>query len=574
MRQQEKGKVGSQPIYKVKVERDVWVTMRDGVRLCVDIYRPDDDGKFPGLLGMCPYGKTTQVRMYDPWIIAEAGDPDYIVPRGYVHVVADIRGGGKSEGEMRCFHSKQEQEDGYDLVEWIAQQPWCNGNVGMVGPSYFGISQFLVAAQQPPHLKAIFGYDSPGDWYREGPYDGGIFSDYFPGMYRRSIINRNTVSVMVQDTPPEELERLVKEKLNDPDIRAHSRHLLVLEHPWMNPPGFDVLLNSTDGPFYWERSPSTKYDKIKIPAYCGSGWYAYTYTHLAGAFRNYAGVKGPKKLLISGPFFRGPAHPQALSWQEYHDLLIRWYDYWLKGIDTGIMDEPPIKIFVMGVNKYRYENEWPLSRTKWTKFYLQSLERLSTAPETRVNEPDCFVQMPPTMTNVIQSLKYTAGPFNEPLEVTGPMVLHVYAAIDQEDTNWIAVLKDVAPDDSATELTRGWLKASHRALDPEKSKPWQPYHTHVNPEPVKPGEIVEYEIEIRPTSNMFKPGHRLQLEICNLELPAPVPITERGPRTSHLACSKTVMHKIYRNEKYPSYLLLPIIAETDPSQWVAPGKLA
>jgi predicted acyl esterase len=110
---------------------------------------------------------------------------------------------------------------------------------------------------------------------------------------------------MVKDTPPEKLEQLVKERIEDPDIQTNSRHLLVLQHPWMNPPGFDVLLNSTDGPFYWERSPSTKYDKIRIPAYCGSGWYAYTYTHLAGAFRNFAGVKGPKKLLISGPFFRG-----------------------------------------------------------------------------------------------------------------------------------------------------------------------------------------------------------------------------------------------------------------------------
>jgi uncharacterized protein len=573
MGQQKIERAGSQPAYRVKVERDVYVTMRDGVRVCVDIYRPDDEGKFPGLLGMGPYGKTTQVRLHDPSIVGEAGDPDYIVPRGYAHIVADIRGGGKSEGEMRCFHSRQEQEDGYDLVEWIAQQSWCDGNVGMVGPSYYGISQFLVAGQQPPHLKAIFGYDSPGDWYREGPYDGGCFSDYFPGMYRRAVVNRNTVSVMVQDTPPEELERLVKKRIEDPDIQVNSRHLLVLQHPWMNPPGFDVLMNPTDGPFYWERSPYTKYDRITIPAYCGSGWYAYTYTHLAGAFRNYGGVRGPKKLLISGPFFRGPEHPQALSWREYHEIMLRWYDYWLKGMDTGIMDEPPIKIFVMGANKYRYENEWPLARTKWTKFYLQSRERLSLEPEMRVQEPDCFVQMPPAMTGIIQSLKYRTGAFEVPVEVTGPMALHLFASIDQEDTNWVAVLKDVAPDGSEVELTRGWLKASHKALDPEKSKPWQPYHTHTDPDPVQPGEIAEYEIEVRPTSNVFTAGHRIQLEICSLELPAAVVITEKGPMTSHLAVSKTVVHKVYRNEQYRSYLLLPIISDTDPTQWVVPQKV-
>jgi len=552
-------KVGSQPIYKIKAEYDIYVRMRDGVHLCVDVYRPDAEGKFPALLGMSPFGKRVQTRVYDRSIVAEGGDPTYLVPRGYVHVLADVRGSGKSEGEFRCFHSEQEQEDGYELVEWIAQQPWCDGNVGMVGLSYFGVSQMLVAGQKPPHLKAIFAYDSSGDWYREGPYDGGIFSEFFYYVGGSSCARRNFASVMIEDKAPEELNRLVEERKNDPDIKINPRLLNLLENPWMNPVAFDPLLNPTDGPFYWERSPYIKHDKIDIPVYCGSGWYAYTYTHLTGAFKNYAGVKGPKKLIISGPFFRGQEHPFALSWHEYHELLVRWYDYWLKGIDTGIMDEPPIKIFVMGVNKYRYENEWPLARTKWTKFYLRLMGHLSTEPEAVVGDPDCFVQMPPTMTNTIQSLKYTTPPFIEPVEVTGPISLTLYASIDQEDTNWIAILKDVPPNDSEIELTRGYLKASHRALNPEKSTPWLPYHTHMNPEPVKPGEIFEYAIEIRPTSNVFKAGHCIQLEICNLDLPAPRMVTERGPKPSHLACGRTVVHKIYRDKKYQSYLLLPII---------------
>jgi uncharacterized protein len=573
MNQPKRSNEGPRPIYQIKTEADNYVSMRDGVQICVDIYRPDQRGRFPALLGMGPYGKTTQVRLYDLSIVAEAGDPSYIVPRGYAHVVADVRGTGKSEGEMRCFHSKQEQEDGYDLVEWIARQPWCDGNVGMVGPSYYAMSQMLVAGQQPPHLKAIFAYDSPGDWYREGPYDGGCFSDYFPGMYRRAVVNRNAVSVMVSDNSPEELSQLTREKIEDRDLNVNSRHLLVLQHPWMNPPAFDVLLNSADGPFYRERSPCTNYDKITIPVFCGSGWYAYTYTHLAGAFRNYAGVKGPKKLLISGPFFRGPEHPQALSWRQYHEIMLRWYDYWLRGINTGIMDEPPVKIFVMGVNKYRYENEWPLARSTWTRLYLRSTERLSVEPEMRVPEPDCFVQMPPTLTASVQGLKYRTQAFEEPVEVTGPMALHLYAEIDQPDTNWIAVLKDVSPDGTEVELTRGWLKASHKALDSGRSKPWQPYHTHTTPEAIRPGEIVEYDIEIRPTSNVFAAGHRIQLEICNLELPAAVVITEKGPMTSHLAISRTVTHKIYRNREYQSYLLLPIIRDTDASQWVPVEKV-
>jgi putative CocE/NonD family hydrolase len=558
----------TQSVQKIKKEYDVLVQMRDGINLYVDIYRPDTEEKLPALLGMSPYGKRAQVRVYDTSIVGEACDPNYIVPKGYIHIVADVRGSGKSEGQMRCLHSKQEQEDGYDLVEWIAHQQWCNGNVGMVGPSYFAMAQLLVAAQQPPHLKALFAYDAPGDWYRDGPYHGGILSDFFLGLTGISISRKNAISTVLEECTSEQLLNIIKEKENEPEIHINTPYLRLLECPHMNPYFFDIIMNPTDGPFYWERSPYTKYDKIKIPVFCGSGWYAYTYTHLTGAFRNYTGLKGPKKLLISGPIFRGPNHPLALSWHEYHELLIRWYDYWLKGIETGIMDGPPVKIFVMGVNRWRFENEWPLARSKWTKFFLRPQHHLSTEPETQIKDPDTFVQMPPNLTNHIQSLKYCTSPLKKPMEITGPMALKLYAAIDQADTNWIAVLKDIAPDGSETELTRGWLKASHRTLDLNKSEPWLPYHTHTKPEAVTPGEITEYDIEIRPTSNVFKEGHRIELEICNLELPAPIRITERGPQTSTLPYGKTVVHRIFHNETYQSYLLLPIIDETEKSQWI------
>jgi len=564
--------MGSQPVYTVKREYDNHVTMRDGVRLCVDVYRPDTDGRFPALLGMSPYGKTAQVRLWDKTIVGEAGDPDYVVPRGYVHVVADVRGSGKSEGELYCIHSRTEQEDGYDLVEWIARQPWCDGNVGMIGPSYYAVSQLLVAGQQPPHLKAIFAYDSPGDWYREGPYEGGVLSDFFYNVSSH-LSRRNFVSVMERQHTPEELARFVQERENDPGVRMNTRYVNLLENPSLNPVFFDVLLNPTDGPFYYERSPYTKYDRINIPVYCGSGWYGYTITHLTGAFRNYTGLKGPKKLIITGPYFRGINHYLALSWREYHDLLIRWYDHWLRGIDTGIMEEPPIKIFVMGPNRYRYENEWPLARTEWTKLYLRRFGSLSTGPETVWTEPHCFAQMPPTLTKEINSLKYSTAPLAGPVEITGPITLNLYASIDQEDTNWIAVFKDVAPDGSSVELTRGWLKASHRALDPGKSKPWQPYHTHVNHEPVTPGEIYEYAVEIRPTSNVFGQGHRIQLEISSIDFTPPVYIDERGAHVFHLHCGNTVVHKIYCSEKFPSHLLLPVIPHTDPSQWITPSGI-
>jgi putative CocE/NonD family hydrolase len=223
----------------------------------------------------------------------------------------------------------------------------------------------------------------------------------------------------------------------------------------------------------------------------------------------------------------------------------------------------------MGADKYRYENEWPMARTKWTKYYLRPDGGvLSIHPEIVSEEPNSFVQMPPNMTNTINSLKYTTAPLSEPVEVTGPIALYLYASIDQEDTNWTVVLRDVYPNGSTVELTRGWLRASHRALDPDKSTSWTPYHTHVNPEPVKPGEIYEYAIEVRPTSNIFKAGHCIQVEICNLEFPAPPVTPKRAEHNIHLPYGKTVAHKIYCNKEYQSHLLLPVIPKNDSSQWV------
>jgi putative CocE/NonD family hydrolase len=252
-------------------------------------------------------------------------------------------------------------------------------------------------------------------------------------------------------------------------------------------------------------------------------------------FRNVKGA--PKKLTINGP-----AHMERPFWQM-HDEILRWYDYWLKGVDTGIMDEPPIKYWVMGENRYRTAGDWPIPETKWTKYYLHSWERLKLEPhlpssQTQAAEhmPDAFVQMPPTKTMKIERLRYMTEPLAEDTLVVGPISLTLYAEIDQEDTNWIVVLKDVGPDVSVRtqregerfvpddlperELTRGWLKASHRAVDSERSEPWAPWHplTRDAQVPVVPGEIDEYRIEILATANMFKAGHRICLDITSLDV--------------------------------------------------------
>jgi hypothetical protein len=294
-------------------------------------------------------------------------------------------------------------------------------------------------------------------------------------------------------------------------------------------------------------------------------------------FQNVQGV--PKKMIINDP-----SHMERPFW-EMHGEILRWYDYWLKGKDTGILDDPPVKYWVMGENVYRTAEDWPIPGTQWTKYYLDTWERLKTTPTLPASqsqsvdkEPDAFVQMPPTKTMKIERLRYMTPPLAKDTLVAGPISLTLYAEIDQEDTNWIVILKDVGPDVSVRtqregerlvpqdlperELTRGWLKASHRALDESRSKPWAPWHplTKEAQQPVVPGEINEYKIEVLSTANMFKAGHRICLDITCLDL-----ATGTGGLTNieyfapHICSSKTTLHKVHHNAEYPSHLLLPII---------------
>ena len=276
------------------------------------------------------------------------------------------------------------------------------------------------------------------------------------------------------------------------------------------------------------------FGKIKIPFYTGSGAYAYTYKlHWLGAQHYFQNVDAPKKLL-----FTGPAHLER-PFHQYHDEIIRWYDHWLKGQDTGIMDEPPVRYWLMGANEWRTGTDWPLPETQWTKFYLVALGEpvdgrrrvLPREAGASAREPDVFTQMPLKKTTKVERLRYMTEPLPQDVTVVGPITLTLYAAIDQDDTNWIVVLKDVGPDVSVRtaregerdvpsnlperELTRGWLKASYRALDEERSKPWEPFHklTRDSIAPVKPGEVIEYRIQILATANQFKAGHRICLEI-------------------------------------------------------------
>jgi predicted acyl esterase len=231
---------------------------------------------------------------------------------------------------------------------------------------------------------------------------------------------------------------------------------------------------------------------------------------------------------------------------------VRWYDYWLKDIDTGILDEPPIKMFVMGINKWRFENEWPLARTEWTKFYLQPNGGLSkTVPVP--GEPESFTQPAPYLDATVYCLRYSTGALEEDLEVTGPLALYIHASIDIDDTNWMADLVDVDPEGNRQLVSAGYLKAAHRAVDETKSKPFQPIHPRQDPVPVAPGEIVEYAIAMMPTSNVFLRGHSIELIIRNQD----DLLSRLGTwGVYHLPFMRTVTHTLHFGE---SHLLLPVI---------------
>jgi predicted acyl esterase len=568
------------------MQRDVMVPMRDGVHLCIDIFRPETDEKLPALLAIAPYNKellsleyAAAVPPQPAWSAlwggsVEAGDTEFLIARGYIHVIGTSRSSGKSEG------GGSPAWDYYDLIEWIAVQPWCDGQIGMIGISAYGAAQLQAAALQPPHLKAIFPYD-PGPAYRE-------FRDRNPGGIIHSFpltIDAGSVSHGSQQQPgvlsPENQKSWDEAMANNDIVMYHNLYNILT----MKGQKSNILYNTLLRPYDTHEAvlkAEDMFERIKIPAYVGTGWYSQSYkSHFQGAQNWYSGIRTAKKLM-----FTGMSHLDR-PFRAFHDEIIKWYDYWLKGIETGILDEPPVKVFVMGANRWRYAQDWPLPETKWTKYYLDSWERLRTeefTPRSRdgYSAPDAFVQMPPTQTRTIQKLRYMTEPLTEDTLVIGPSALYLHAEIDQPDTNWIAILKDVGPDESIRsarpgemytpehlperEISRGWLKATHKALDLDRSKPWKPWHpmTRESQQAIKPGEVNEYVIEMMSTANLFRRGHRICLEITSMDLPTGV-----GGNTNveyipyHVCSSRTTLHKVHRNGDYPSHLLLPIVQPDD-----------
>jgi len=563
----------------IAVRKDLRVPMRDGVTLAADVYSGVEDKPRPALVALSPYGKELQALaltmppqrrpspMWDGCI--EAGDIARVVQEDYVHVISDLRGSGASEGEHIGNYNAGGVplgQDAYDVIEWVAEQPWCDGNVGMIGISYFGSMQVLAAAERPPSLKAIFVSGGHYDFY-ETTYHGGVMW-FMPRAAREGrggdsgwAFTDRISSRMLETYSPEEIEKRVAERLQDPDVAAWPNLVHLLHYPTHHEAWFDIVMNDLDGDWYEERNPVNLAANIEIPVYLqidqGRGW------TLDGHLELFDVLKGPKKLDI------GSYPPmQSRPWVEEHDTMFRWYEYWLKGVDNGIMDEPAVRVFVEGSREVVTAEQWPPKDVEYRSLYLRPGGKLSGQPEPMGPEhaaPDGWYQAPLTVTDKVEILSWSTAPFEEATELIGTGAAHLFAEIDQPDTNFILRLWDAAPNGSRQLITTGFLKASHRELD-ERTTEGNPYHPHTRAVPVESGAIEEYVLRLYPFAATFRPFHRLVVELSNDEPLADEHNALLPPDAFHLPVGRPVTHKIYRDALHHSRLVLPFTTRKEASE--------
>jgi putative CocE/NonD family hydrolase len=554
----------------IAVRKDLRVPMRDGVALAADVYHGAEDRPRPALVALSPYGKELQALaltmppqrrpspMWDGCI--EAGDIARVVANDYVHVIGDLRGSGGSEGEHIGNYNAggvSLGQDAYDFIEWVAAQPWCDGSVGMIGISYFASMQVLAAAERPPHLKAIFASGGHYDFY-ETTCHGGVMW-FMPRAAREGrggdsgwAFTDNIKSRMLEAFSPEEIKARVAERLRDPDVAAWPNLVHVLHYPKHHEAWFDIVMNELDGDWYEERNPVTLAGNIEIPVWLqidqGRGW------TLDSTIEVFNALNGPKKLDI------GSYPPmQSRPFVEEHDKMFRWYDYWLKGIDNGVMDEPAVSVFVEGSRQQVTGGQWPPKDIDYKALYLRPRRKLSLQPEAMGVEyaaPDGFFQAPLTVTDKVEILSWSTEPFEEPIEMIGTGAAHIFAEIDQPDTNFILRMWDYSPGGNRQLITTGYLKASHRELD-DRTTEGNPYHPHTRALPVEPGNIEEYVLRLYPFAATIRPGHRLVAELSNDEPLIDEHNSLLPPDAFHLPVGRPVTHKVYRDAAHPSRLVLP-----------------
>ncbi len=558
--------------YEVIVERNVPAKMRDGVILRADIYRPKAEGKFPVLLVRTPYDKT-----------GESNFGMKGAARGYVVVEQDVRGRFTSDGEWYVF--KNESQDGYDTVEWAAALPYSNGKVGMFGGSYVGATQYLAVIAKPPHLAGICPTVTASNYHDGWTYQGGAFEQWF---------NESWSTGLAENTMRRRLEE-------NADAIGGTKTLpltdyAVLEAPsatgiapyftdWLAHPNFDA---------YWKQwSIEDHYANIQVPVLSFGAWYD---IFLGGTLRNYMRLKteagteaarrGQRLVVYVGGHAGGSSNRKvgAVDFGEKlpideDDMTLRWYDWLLKGEANGMESEKPVRIFVMGKNEWRDEDDWPLARAKSTRYFLHSSGSanslsgngtLSTVapgeekadqygydpadPTPTIGGPLCCGALPTGIGPEDQRpaearsdvLVFTTPAFAKDFEVTGPVTLDLFVSSSAVDTDFTGMLVDVWPNGFAQNLTSGILRMRYR-------------NSQEKPELENPGEMYHVTVDLWATSNVFLPGHKLRLEVSSSNFPR----FDRNMNTGELQSRATRMIKatnvIYHDKAHPSALILPVV---------------
>ncbi len=508
----------------MRIDWDVPIPMEDGVVLRCDVYRPqDNEGKYPVILTYGPYGKylhfedlyeTCWTRMVEQHPDVPAGstnkyqnwevvDPEKWVPDGYVCIRVDSRGAGRSPGVIDIW-SAREAQDLYECIEWAAVQSWSTGKIGLNGISYYGMNQWQVGGMQPPHLAAMCVWEGAADFYREMAHHGGIFCNGFA---------RNWSEMQVYTVQHGLGTRGFKSRftgdwvsgpitLTEEELGANRRDF-----------GEDCFSHKLDTDEYWQ-SRMPDFSKIQAPLLSTANWGGQG-LHPRGNFEGFLEAGCEEKWLE----VHGIEH-----WTEFYtdygvNMQKKFFGHYLKGEDTGWPDQPRVLLQVRHPGERfveRHENEWPLARTQWTKYYLNA--KTHTLEDTPVAEAATA-----TYAGFSEGVTFITPPVPEETEVTGPIAAKLFVSSETKDADLFLVVRVFTPDmeevvfqgalDPHTPIAQGWLRASHRKLDPEKSLPYRPYHTHDEEQPLTPGEVYELDIEVWPTCIVIPEGYRIAFTV-------------------------------------------------------------
>jgi predicted acyl esterase len=565
----------------MRIDWDVPIPMDDGIVLRADVFRPVGEGRFPVLLSYGPYAKGLAFQdgypsawdrmvhdhpdvaagssnLYQNW---EVVDPEKWVPHGYACVRVDSRGCGRSPGYIDHF-SPRETRDFYTSIEWAAAQFWSNGKVGLSGISYYGINQWQVASLEPPHLAAICIWEGAADFYRDMTHHGGILTTFWKNWYDMQV---KTVQHGLGERGPRSRATgelaCGPETLSEEELAANRADL-----------DRDILAHPLDDDYHRERSAD--WSKITVPFLSAANW-AGQGLHPRGNFEGYLRAASPQKWLE----VHGLEHWTHFYTDYGRAMQKRFFDYFLKGQENGWERQPPVLLQVRHVDHFeeRAEQEWPLARTRWTKLYLNPANDSLTAELPSRQGGRSFDALG-------DGLSFLTPPLRSGTEITGPSAVKLFVSSSTGDADFFVVLRVFTADlrevvfqgaiDPHTPVGQGWLRASHRRLNPALSMPWRPFHTHDEIQLLRPGEVVELDIEIWPTSIVVPAGHRIGLTVRGRdyeyatsggrlsnfknELRGCGPFLHDDPRDRPRSVfgGQTTLHC---GEHLPAYLLLPIV---------------